>query len=381
MKKIINKILLLTLFLAITTGVYIINPFFAYTIDENGIYHIEKNDFQSSSSAYQNVYKKYFNYLYDNMGYEIVTTDYTTYYSISRRITGLIDDFLTQDSKNYANNVQIKSKWQSIINEYPDWFNKINNSSEIIIKKSMISIKRGQTYTLETNTTNKVKWSSSNKKIASINKNGVIKAKKTGVVIITAKDSVTGSKAYCKVYVYTKNKNNVVSLENRIINAALYYQKKEGVDLNGTSNNRSHDYSCGAFDLLIMNKVMGSNNYIMYSNKNYKTGKVYYGKDYITGKEYYINVSKKMNSITNPSDIKVGDIIAYYYSGKNNNGYWEQENHSVLVLENNGNSIKVVDTNGISNTYRRISYNFFKRAIKGKGNFHDIIVHRHKKIA
>lgn len=58
----------------------------------------------------------------------------------------------------------------------------------------------GQAKKLKVNTKKKVKWSSKNKRIASVTSNGVVKAKKKGSTTIYAK--VNGKKYSCKVTVY-----------------------------------------------------------------------------------------------------------------------------------------------------------------------------------
>ncbi|MFQ9514655.1 MAG: Ig-like domain-containing protein [Eubacterium sp.] len=73
----------------------------------------------------------------------------------------------------------------------------------VSLNKTNIAIKKGKSYTLTLqNNTKKIKWSSGNKKIATVSSKGKVKAKKDGTVTITAK---VGSKKYkCKVTVYSK---------------------------------------------------------------------------------------------------------------------------------------------------------------------------------
>ena len=68
------------------------------------------------------------------------------------------------------------------------------------INKTNITIGVGSTYKLKIqNNKKKVKWSSSNSKVAKVNKNGTVTGLKKGTVTITAK---VGSKKYkCKVKV------------------------------------------------------------------------------------------------------------------------------------------------------------------------------------
>lgn len=76
----------------------------------------------------------------------------------------------------------------------------VNAEAAARLNKKSISLAVGQTFKLKVKgTKKKIKWSSSNKKIASVSKKGVVKAKKKGKCVITAK---VGSKKYkCKVTV------------------------------------------------------------------------------------------------------------------------------------------------------------------------------------
>lgn len=61
------------------------------------------------------------------------------------------------------------------------------------------TLKVGKSKTFSVNTTQKVKWSSSNKKIATVNKNGKVTAKRSGKVYIYAKTGETKIKTKLKV--------------------------------------------------------------------------------------------------------------------------------------------------------------------------------------
>ena len=76
-----------------------------------------------------------------------------------------------------------------------------SDSKQIKLNKNNISIKKGKSYKLKLKnaTSNKIKWISTDKKIATVSKNGKIRAKKKGNVIIQA---VYKKKKYkCKVTV------------------------------------------------------------------------------------------------------------------------------------------------------------------------------------
>lgn len=73
-------------------------------------------------------------------------------------------------------------------------------TKKVSISKEAVTMGIKETYQLKMkNTTKKVKWSSSNKSVATINNKGVITAKKKGTATITAK--VSGKKYTCKVTV------------------------------------------------------------------------------------------------------------------------------------------------------------------------------------
>ncbi len=83
-------------------------------------------------------------------------------------------------------------------------FTPLKVSAAPKLNKKQVELKIGKTYKLKVKgTSNKVKWSTSNKKIAKVSKNGVITAKKAGKAIIKAK---VGKKTLkCKVSVLCRH--------------------------------------------------------------------------------------------------------------------------------------------------------------------------------
>ena len=74
----------------------------------------------------------------------------------------------------------------------------------IKLNKSKVTIKLGKTYKLKTTTSKKnakIKWSTSNKKVATVTQKGKVTGKKVGKANITAKIKGTSKKAICKVIV------------------------------------------------------------------------------------------------------------------------------------------------------------------------------------
>lgn len=79
------------------------------------------------------------------------------------------------------------------------------NVKKLKLSEKKVTLKKGKKFKLTllknpVTATNKIKWSSSNKKVATVNSKGVVKAKKKGKTTITAKAS-NGKKAACKITV------------------------------------------------------------------------------------------------------------------------------------------------------------------------------------
>lgn len=88
------------------------------------------------------------------------------------------------------------------------------------LTSSNITLKVGKTKKLKVkNTTANVKWSSSKKKVASVSKSGLVKAKKEGEAIITAK--VGKKRLKCKVEVIGKNGGKVKAVSVGIDHTAI----------------------------------------------------------------------------------------------------------------------------------------------------------------
>ena len=78
-------------------------------------------------------------------------------------------------------------------------------ATAVSLNKTAVTIKKGKTFKLKAtltpkNSTDKVTYKSSKKNVATVDKKGVIKAKKKGTATITVK-TASGKKATCKVTV------------------------------------------------------------------------------------------------------------------------------------------------------------------------------------
>lgn len=84
-------------------------------------------------------------------------------------------------------------------------------ASKIKLSKKKVSTNVGKSFTLKVKgTKKKVKWKSSNKKVATVSTKGKVKAKKSGKATITAK--VGNKKLKCKVIVYPNYKKIIANI-------------------------------------------------------------------------------------------------------------------------------------------------------------------------
>ena len=100
---------------------------------------------------------------------------------------------------------------------------KATAKKKVSISKTKLTLKKGKTATLKLNNAkaSKVKWSSSNKNIATVSSKGVVTAKKAGTATITAKYS--GKKYTCKVTV-----SKSAMTKKQAFDKLVKYLKKNG---------------------------------------------------------------------------------------------------------------------------------------------------------
>lgn len=131
--------------------------------------------------------------------------------------------------------ITVYAKWKQIKddNENKDTETKEVKVSKITLNKTQAGMKKGETLTLKAvvapeKATNKgIKWSSSNTKVAAVDKNGKVKALQNGTATIkaTAKDG-SGVSASCKITVGYKITYKLGKGKNNDQNPEYYYNQK-----------------------------------------------------------------------------------------------------------------------------------------------------------
>lgn len=191
------------------------------------------------------------------------------------------------------------------------------------INKSSASVKKGKKITLKVSgARGDVKWSSSNKKIATVSQKGVVTGKKSGKVTIKVYCAALDKTLQCKVEVYEKQSQ--AQITKKILNLKSKYP--EGMSW---TNERNHYYwsaincycsGCIAFAGEVSDKIFG------------KDAKVKQHKSF--------------------SKIKAGDHVRI-------GGY-----HSVIVISKSGDTITVVEGNYNSSVHwgRKITKSELERS-------------------
>lgn len=142
----------------------------------------------------------------------------------------------------------------------------VSAAKKVKLNKTKATIYVGKTITLKLkNNKKKVKWTTSNKKIATVNKKGKVKGKKAGKVTITAK---VGKKKYkCKVTVKKQEvKNEINTVKKNTTygsisgNITYYYNRYQGnkadtgayvilVPTDGTASNANLNLYSSSYEL------------------------------------------------------------------------------------------------------------------------------------
>ncbi len=97
------------------------------------------------------------------------------------------------------------------------------SSKKVKLSRTHLEINRGKTYKLKAilyplTSTDKIKWTSSNRKIVTVSNKGVVKGIKAGKAVITAK-ATSGKKATCKVTVNIPAK--AIKLDKKLVTLAV----------------------------------------------------------------------------------------------------------------------------------------------------------------
>ena len=182
-------------------------------------------------------------------------------------------------------------------------------SDSIDLNKHNLTMYKTKLYTLKTsihptNTTDKIKWSSSNSNVVAVNQKGLIKAKKTGSAKITVSTS-SGKKAYCKVKVI-----NICAKSITLNKSSLTINK-----------NSTYSFKTTTSPSKITEAVTwASSNPSVVTVKNGKIKGINYGTGKITvktssGKKYTCIVkviNTKYKALTNKKLSVIGDSISTY---------------------------------------------------------------------
>lgn len=168
----------------------------------------------------------------------------------------------------------------------------------VTISRKTLELKKGETKKLKVSgVSGKVKWSSSNKKVATVSSKGMVKTKKAGTATIKAKCVKKNKTLTCKLTVYNGStpseiKKKILALKStykhgaRWTNDNHYYWKAIAMDCSG----------CIAFAGTISDKVFGKNKPI---KKHINFAKIKSGDHIRIGNQHsVIVISKSGNKLT-----------------------------------------------------------------------------------
>lgn len=197
----------------------------------------------------------------------------------------------------------------------------VEAKSNIKLNVKSKSIYKGKTYTLKVQgTKKKVKWSSSNKKVATVNSKGKVTAKKKGSCYIYAK--VSGKKLKCKITVKNKPSSYVSNL--------TFGKTYKNFDITGDKKNDTIK--------LYKHKITGYDEFYNYD-------KVIV---YVNGKQKILSVKNGKSLSMEAKLIKLNNKIFLLI-----NGYAENycDNWQVLYQYKNSKFVKAYDFKNITSKY------------------------------
>ena len=159
-------------------------------------------------------------------------------------------DFGDQDAAAFADSQLIAAQSNETVSYDNDWV-LFKNGTEFYVAK-------GKTKKLKLNQAKNIKWTSSDKRIARVDKKGVVKGVRNGEVTITATHTTTGSYAECTVKVYKK------TTKAKAHKAIVALKKKYREGRSWTNSNyyfweceNMHAYGCYSFAAICSDAAFG----------------------------------------------------------------------------------------------------------------------------
>ena len=184
-------------------------------------------------------------------------------------------------------------------------------AAKVKLNKTKYTLKVGSSYTLKIKGTKaKVKWSTNNKKVATVSKKGKVTGKKAGSAVITAK--VSKKKYTCKITVKNKPTGKLGSKANPISaykkNTFTYYEEGK---------------KRGKISLQLLSFVSGDEAAKMASAVDGGKGTV---NPIPTQTQEYIYFKFKFHYISGTQTLNAKDIFNYYYNIFGNNSTRQMKN-------------------------------------------------------
>ena len=257
-------------------------------------------------------------------------------------------------------------------------------ATKIQLDSEKFTIYKGETKQLKAtiepkNVTNKtVTWSSSNTKVATVDKNnGKIKAIAAGTATITAKTD-NGKKATCKVTVEIKNDNSAQKwlqtcekVAKRLNGKFVFY--KSGASKSYKQAIKSKNYKCDC--ATYVSWCLQEYGILKEGQKFYSTGSLRYSsgatKANITKYAKIINVNKKVKDYY--KELQPGDICCYgnpnhvnVYVGKTSDGSltWDDAGPVTTYNKKQGSKFKKIENKVRTDSYSKNGKRVIRKIIR-----------------